>query len=76
MGQYSDPLQANLTVGGGAFANVQNYSGTRCAATFTQFFDVGKTSHALKAGIGYEFAEELFNRTANGWGVDRQHHAG
>ncbi len=27
-----------------------------------------RTSHTLKAGAGYEFAEELFNRLANGWG--------
>jgi hypothetical protein len=69
MGQYSDPLQANVTVGGGAYANVQNYKRHEVRATFTQFFDVSKTSHALKAGFGYEFAEELFNRTANGWGL-------
>ena len=69
MGQYSDPSQANLTVGGAAFANVQNYKRHEVRATFTQFFDVRKTNHALKAGIGYEFAEELFDRTANGWGL-------
>ena len=69
MGQYSDPAQANLTIGGGAFANVQNYKRHEVRATFTQFFDLRKTSHALKAGVGYEFAEELFNRTANGWGL-------
>ena len=69
MGQYSDPLQANLTVGGGAFANVQNYKRHEVRATFTRFFDLRKTNHAMKAGIGYEFAEELFNRSANGWGL-------
>ena len=69
MGQYSDPLQANLTVGGAAFANVQNYKRHEVRATFSQFFDVKKTNHGLKAGIGYEFAEELFNRRANGWGL-------
>jgi hypothetical protein len=69
MGQYTDPAQANLTVGGGAFANVQNYQRHELRGTFTQFFDIGKTGHTLKTGIGYEFAEELFNRTANGWGA-------
>ena len=29
----------------------------------------GRTSHVLKAGIGYEFAEETLNRLANGWGI-------
>ena len=76
MGQYSDPLQANLTVGGAAFANVQNYKRHEVRATFSQFFDLRKTNHALKAGIGYEFAEELFNRTRQWVGVDCQHHAG
>ncbi len=37
--------------------------------TFSQFFDIGSSSHALKAGAGYEFGEETFNRLANGWGT-------
>ena len=37
--------------------------------TFTQFFDVGTSSHVLKAGAGYELGEETFNRLANGWGA-------
>ena len=69
MGQYSDPLQANLNVGGGAYANTQNYQRHEVRATFTRFFDLRKTNHAVKAGAGYEFAEELFDRTANGWGL-------
>jgi hypothetical protein len=69
MGQYTDPSQANLMVGGGAFTNVQNYQRHEVRGTFSRFFDVGKTSHTLKSGFAYEFAEELFNRTANGWGA-------
>jgi Carboxypeptidase regulatory-like domain len=69
MGQYTDPLQANLMVGGGAFTNVQNYQRHEVRGTFSQFFDIGKTSHTLKSGFAYEFAEEFFNRTANGWGA-------
>ena len=69
MGQYIDPAQANLTVGGGAFTNVQNYRRHEVRGTFSQFFDVGRTSHTFKAGVGYEFSQELFNRTANGWGA-------
>jgi hypothetical protein len=68
MGQYVDPLQANLNVGGNQFTNVQNYQRHELRGTFTHFLDVGRTSHTLKAGIGYEFSEELFNRIANGWG--------
>ena len=69
MGQYQDPSQANVTVGGSAFANVQNYKRHEVRGTFSQLFDAGKTSHTFKAGAGLEFAEELFNRTANGWGL-------
>lgn len=69
MGQYIDPSQANLTVGANQFSNVQNYQRHDVRGTFSQIFDVGRTSHTLKVGIGYEFAEELFSRTANGWGA-------
>jgi hypothetical protein len=69
MGQYSDPAQANLIVGGSQFTNIQNYQRHEVRGTFSQIFDIGRTSHTLKAGIGYEFSEELFNRLANGWGA-------
>jgi len=68
MGQYVDPLQANLNVGGYQFTNIQNYQRHELRGTFTHIFDLGRTSHTLKAGAGYEFAEEVFNRAANGWG--------
>ena len=69
MGQYTDPSQANLTVGGNQFTNIQNYRRHEVRGTFSQFFDIGSKSHALKAGAGYEFGEEMFNRIANGWGT-------
>jgi carboxypeptidase family protein len=69
MGQYTDPLQANLVVGGGQFANIQNYRRHEVRATVTQLFDVGKSSHSFKAGSVFEFAEEHFNRIGNGWGT-------
>jgi len=69
MGQYIDPAQANLTVGAGQFSNTQNYRRHEVRGTFSQFFDAGRTSHALKVGAGYEFGEETFNRLANGWGT-------
>jgi hypothetical protein len=68
MGQYTDPAQANLIVGGAPFSNTQNYRRHELRATLNRFFDVGRTSHAAKAGAGYEFTEEEFNRLANGWG--------
>jgi hypothetical protein len=69
MGQYVDPNQANLTDGANQFTAIQNYQRHEVRATFTQLFPLGKSSHALKAGAGYEFGEETFNRLANGWGA-------
>lgn len=69
MGQYTDPAQANLLVGGAPFSNTQNYRRHELRGTLNRFFDVGRTSHAAKAGAGYEFTEEEFNRLANGWGT-------
>jgi carboxypeptidase family protein len=69
MGQYADPAQANLLVGGAPFSNTQNYRRHEVRGTVNRFFDVGPTSHAAKAGAGYEFTEEEFNRVANGWGA-------
>jgi Carboxypeptidase regulatory-like domain len=69
MGQYTDQNQANLTVGGNQFTNIQDYRRHEVHGTFTEFFDVGNTNHTLKAGAGYEFGEENLNRIANGWGT-------
>jgi hypothetical protein len=69
MGQYADPSQANLFTGGRDFSNVQNYTRHEVRATVGQYFGLGRTSHVLKAGIGYEIAEEEVNRLVNGWGA-------
>ena len=69
MGQYTDPAQADLKVGGNQFTNIQNYRRHEARATFGQFFDIGGSTHALKAGGGAEFGEETFNRLTNGWGL-------
>src|SRR5262249_9435150 len=69
MGQFTDATQANLVTGGYQYTNIQNYRRHEVRGTFTQFFDIGKSSHSVKAGVGYEFGEENLNRTANGWGT-------
>jgi hypothetical protein len=69
MGQYVDPLQANLTIGAGQFSNTQNYRRHEVRATFSEIRDIGATRHEMKAGAGLEFSEETFNRLANGWGA-------
>lgn len=68
MGQFTDPARANLIVGASQFTNIQNYRRNELRGTATRFFDAGRTSHALKAGAGYEFGEEKLDRLANGWG--------
>ena len=69
MGQYTDPTQANLIVGANQQTNIQNYRRNELRGTFTQLFEAGRTSHALKAGAAFELGEEQFNRIANGWGA-------
>jgi len=69
MGQYTDSTQANLIVGANQFTNTQNYRRHEVRGVFTQLFDLARTSHLLKAGAGYEFGEEVYNRLANGWGT-------
>ena len=69
MGQYTDPAQANLIVGANQQTNIQNYRRNELRGTFTQLFELGRTSHALKAGAAFELGEEKFNRIANGWGA-------
>jgi hypothetical protein len=68
MGQYVDPAQANLNVGASQYTNIQNYRRHEIRATVSQLFDVGATSHSLKAGWGYDFGDETYSRIANGWG--------
>ncbi len=69
MGQYNDPTQADLVIGGNQYTNIQNYRRHEARGTVSYFFGVARSSHALKAGIGYEFGEEELNRISNGWGA-------
>jgi hypothetical protein len=69
MGQYTDPSQANLVVGGSQYSVAQKYKRHELRATITRFTNLGPTSHVFKAGAGYELAEESLNRLANGWGL-------
>ncbi len=69
MGQYTDPNQANLITGGGQYSNTQNYRRHELRGVYSEFFDVGATSHMVKAGGGYELGEEVLNRLTNGWGA-------
>jgi hypothetical protein len=68
MGQYTDVNQANLDVGGYQYTNRQDYRRNEIKGSVNQYFDLGKTGHQLKAGVGYTFGEEDLNRLTNGWG--------
>ena len=69
MGQYTDPAQADLKVGGNQFASVQNYRRRELRAAVTETVDLRASRHVFKGGFGYESGSEEFNRTANGWGL-------
>jgi hypothetical protein len=69
MGQYVDPLQGNLTVGGNQYSTVQNYRRDELRGTYARMFNLGPSSHVVKAGAGVELGQETFNRVANGWGL-------
>ena len=69
MGQYTDPNQANLSVGGFQYTNTQHYRRHELRGTLSQYFDLGRTGHQLKVGAGYEFGEEELLRLTNGWGA-------
>ena len=69
MGQYTDPAQGNLIVGGKEYTNAVNYRRDEIRATLSQYFDLGKTGHQVKVGGGYEVGEEELLRTVNGWGI-------
>jgi hypothetical protein len=67
MGYYFDNV-LGLAAGGYPYNNRDNYTRHELKATVSQFFDIGRTNHQLKAGVGYDFMEEDLLRTANGWG--------
>jgi hypothetical protein len=69
MGQYTDPSQANLTIGAWQYFNTQHYKRHEARGTLSQFFDLGKTSHQVKVGAGYSFGQEELLRLTNGWGA-------
>ena len=67
-GYYLDPTRGNTRFGGYEYSARVNYKRQELKASLGQFFDLGKTSHQVKVGAGYEFGEEDFFRLTNGWG--------
>jgi hypothetical protein len=68
MGQYTDPAQADLRVGGFQYSGIQNYRRHEVRATVTRALDLRSSGHLFKAGFGYVTGLETLNRVTNGWG--------
>lgn len=68
MGNFFDPV-ANASVGGASLrASGQNYDRSEVKATFSQFLNLARTTHHLKAGLTWEATTEEYKRLSNGWG--------
>jgi hypothetical protein len=67
-GYYLDPARQNVRGGAGEYFQDTNYTRHEARAVLSQFLDIGRTTHQIKAGVGYEFGEEDFFRLTNGWG--------
>jgi len=68
MGYYFDSAQSAYVGGAPLLLNRQNYTRDEIRASVTQFLDLGRTSHQIKAGFGWEESKEDLTRKSNGWG--------
>ncbi len=69
MGYFVDPV-SGFRYGGAALAlNRQNYARDEFRANTGTYFNLGKSSHELRAGFMYETTVEDLTRNANGWGT-------
>lgn len=69
MGYYYDASQ-DAYVGGAPYRlDRSNYTRDEVKAAYTQFLDLGATSHQIKAGFGFEESKEDLTRRSNGWGI-------
>jgi hypothetical protein len=71
MGQYTDTSGTISVVRGSWNLRKEqvDYERDEFRATVTQFLDLGKTAHQVKAGFGYEKGSEILERKSNGWGL-------
>ena len=75
MGQYTDPAQANLMVGGNQFTNIQNYRRHEVRGTFSQFFDVGQKQPRAEGRRRLRVRGRDVQPHRQRLGHHRQHHA-
>jgi len=71
MGFFADTSGAIRVNRGGASIkdNIQDYKRDEIRGTYTRFLQLGRSSHQVKTGFGYEIGEENLTRRANGWGT-------
>ena len=69
MGYFQSQALQNVFVGGYQYRADVNYRSHEVKGTFTRFLDLGNSNHQVKAGGGFNFGEEFFSRTTNGWGI-------
>lgn len=69
MGYFVDPATGYRYGGAAMLLNRQNYARDEVRANTGTFFNVGKTSHDLRAGFMFETTVEDLTRVANGWGT-------
>lgn len=68
LGYYTDPITGFRYGGAALLLNRQNYKRDELRGTVGTYLTLGRSSHDLRAGLGYETTEEDLTRTSNGWG--------
>jgi hypothetical protein len=69
MGYFVDPVTGYRYGGAPLLLNRQNYARNEIRVNSGTVFNLGKSSHDLRAGFMYEDTLEDLTRTANGWGT-------
>lgn len=69
MGYFVDPATGYRYGGAAMLLNRQNYARDEIRANTGTYFNIGKSSHDLRAGFMFETTVEDLTRIGNGWGT-------
>jgi hypothetical protein len=69
MGYFVDPVTGYRYGGAALQLNRQNYARDEVRANTGTYFNIGRSSHDLRAGFMFEATVEDLTRVANGWGT-------